>query len=128
MRGVRGEGAGIPCRDCAFGYKVETRLVENTCRLLARRHQTPRLADQLQHRVAFLVSLEGASPPNPLCGRQVEQRVGLFSDEFAPRQPLDPVLWDRVDAVKSAGELAVDRACGVSVVTQVHRTQRSFTK
>lgn len=41
---------------------------------------------------------------------------------------LEPVLWDPVDALKSAGELTIDRAGGLSIVAQVHGTQRSFTE
>jgi hypothetical protein len=34
------------------------------------------------------------------------------------------IAWDRVDAVKSAGELAVDRSGGVSIISQIHGSQR----
>jgi hypothetical protein len=68
------------------------------------------------------------SPSNSLCVRKIEQRGGLFTDEFAQRQPLDPCLRDRVDAVKSAGELTVDRSSCVSIIAQVHGAQCSFSE
>ena len=49
------------------------------------------------------------------CVRKVEQRDGLFADEFAQRQALDPVLWDSGDAVVGPRELTVDRASGVGI-------------
>ena len=59
---------------------------------------------------------------------KIEQRVGHITNKFAHCQALEPVLWDPVQAVKGAGKLAIDRLGSVSIVTQVHGTQRAFAK